>query len=527
MNRKERRTQAKAAKAAPDRHSTKLAAAFAEHQRGNLGDAERLLRQVLALDPSQPDAMRLLGEVLADRGQFEESLALLRRLVALQSGNALAQYSLGNACRLGGQFDAAIAAYQAALTLDPNFAGSHHGLGAAYRHSQREREALEHLRLATRFAPGWAIAWKDLGLTLAALGELAPAQTALERAVSLDPSLADAHRHLAALRQKPASAAELAILSARAADARTPIAERIDLHFTLGRLADKTKAFDAAFEHFATANRLLRDQLAQTGRRFDRQRLSGDIDRIIATWPRQNFSAFAGWGNPSHKPVFIVGMPRAGSSLFEHIAASHGSVFGAGECNAIGSVTQRLGWAPSASWTQPALAEAAAWYLGRLPASDAARVTDKMPDNIFQLGLIACLFPNARVIFCERDPRDLALSCYFQHFSEPHGFDTDLADIAFRIRALDRLKNHWLENLPLRCLTQSYEALLEAPEAESRKLIEFLGLDWDERCLTFHQTGRVVRTATWAQVRKPLYVSSAGQWKHYESHLGALLTALQ
>lgn len=524
MNRKERR----GAGAAPDRHRhrQKLETAFAQHQQGDLAGAERIFRQILAVQPDHPDAMRMLGEVLNDLGRFADSIALLRRAVALQPGNTAALYSLGNAYRLGGQADAAITAYRASLALNPDFAGSHHGLGTAYRQAEREREALEHFRHAARLQPGWAVVWKDLGLTFARLGDLAMAEAALSRAVSLQPSLGDAQRHLAALRGDPASEAERASLAARAQDPALPAGERIELHFALGRLADKAGDHDNAYRHYAEGNRQLRAELAQAGKTFDRQRFSQDIDRIIATYTPDAFAPFAGWGNPTEQPVFIVGMPRAGSTLFEQIAASHPKVFGAGERYAVGAIAQRLGWAPSPAWTETAIAAAAAEYLASLPVTNAARIIDKMPDNIFQLGLIAVLFRNARVVFCERDPRDLAISCFFQHFSEAHGYDTDLEDIGFRIRELERLKRHWLKTLPLQCLSLSYEKLLASPEFESRRLIDFLGLGWDEKCLDFHLTERVVRTASWAQVRKPLYSDKVGYWKNYEPHLGALLKAL-
>ncbi len=526
MNRKERRHLSKieaktGAKTAPDRNAGKLQTAFAQYGQGNLTGAETLLREILAADAGQPDATRLLGEILADRGRFSDAITLLQRLVAQQPRDAQAQYALGNALRLGGRLDAAVAAYRAALALDPNHAGAHHGLGAVYRQAERESEALAHFRHTARLQPGWAPGWRDLGLTFAALGELKLAEAALERAVSLQPALGDAQRHLAALRQNPANATELATLAARANDPRTPIPDRIELFFTLGRLTEKSGDYDAAFGHFSAANRLLRAELAKAGQRFDRERLHADIDRIIAAWPKGNFAAFANWGNPTEQPVFIVGMPRSGSSLFEQIAASHPQVFGAGERLGIGAIAQRLGWAPSPAWTPASIAEAAELYLEEVPATGAKRIIDKMPDNVFQLGLIATLFPNARVIFCERDPRDLALSCFFQHFAQPYGFDTDIEDIGFRIVELDRLKAHWLQALPLRCLTFSYEQLLAAPAAESRRLIDFLGLEWDEKCLAFHQTQRVVRTASWSQVRKPLYSDSVGRWKNYEAHLEA------
>ncbi len=524
MNRKERRALGKQA---PDRHTEAVQGAYSLYMQGNLAAAETRLRQVLAEAPKQTEAMRLLGEVLADRGQFDASIALLRRLIGMEPRNFQAHYALGNAYRLSLQLELAIAAYRASIALEARFAGPHHGLGAALRSAGQERQALPHYREAVRLQPDWAIGWRDLGLNLALLGDLAGAQEALQRAVKLQPGLGDAQRHLAALRQNPAGAQEIADLTARARDPRLAAAERVEMLFALGRLTEKNRDFDAAFGHVEAANKLLRGQLQNAGRAFDPARLKADIDRIIATFSTDVFKPYTGWGNGSEAPVFIVGMPRAGSTLFEQIAASHSEVFGAGERQEIGGISNRIGWAPSPAWTREAIAASAAEYLAAVPMPPGmARSIDKMPDNIFQLGLIAVLFPNARVIFCERDRRDLALSCYFQRFAQPYGFDTDLRDIALRIQALDRLRSHWLQALPLRCMTFSYEGLLKDPATQARRLIEFLSLNWEDKCLAFHETDRVVRTASWAQVRKPLYQDSLDRWKNYRAHLQPLFYAL-
>ncbi len=524
MNRKERRALGKTA---PGRHTEAVQDAYALYMQGNLAAAETRFRQILAAAPGHTEAMRLLGELLADRGQFDASIALLRRLAGSEPRNFQAHYALGNAYRLSGQLELAIAAYRASIALKAQFPGAHHGLGAALRTAGQERQALPHYREALRLQPGWAIGWRDLGLNLALLGDLAGAEAALERAVTLQPGLGDAQRHLAAIRQKPASQQEIADLTSRARDPNLAPAERVEMLFALGRLTEKNQDFDAAFGHFEAANKLLRGLLQNAGRAFDPARLQADVDRIIASYPAAAFEAFAGWGNASEAPVFIVGMPRAGSSLFEQIAASHSAVFGAGERREIGGISNRIGWAPSPAWTQEAIAESAAEYLAAVPvAPGITRIIDKMPDNIFQLGLIAVLFPNARVIFCERDPRDLALSCYFQHFAQPYAFDTDLRDIALRIQALERLRSHWLQVLPLRCMTFSYEGLLKEPATQARRLIEFLGLNWEDKCLAFHETDRVVRTASWAQVRKPLYRDSLDRWRNYAAQLGPLSDVL-
>jgi Flp pilus assembly protein TadD len=516
MNRQERRRAEKSGSGAE-----RVALAYARYRAGDLAAAEAGFRAVLASAPEQPDALRLLGELLADAGRYAEAVALLQRLVALRPRDFVAPYSLGNAYRLAGQNAAAMACYRAALALNPGFAGAHHGLGACLRKAERDAEALEHFRQAVRLQPDWAVAWKDLGLALAVLGDLKMAEAAFARAAAMQPDLGDAQRHLAALRRDAGSDAEVAALEARCTDARVPAGERIEMRFTLGQLAERAGRYEAAFAHFVAGNALLR---AWPGGGFDRARLTAQVDALIAHFTPEVFAARAGWGNASEAPVFIVGMPRAGSTLFEQIAASHSGVFGAGERFGIGEIAGRIGMLPSERWTPASIGEAAAGYLAGLRASagGAVRVIDKMPDNIFQLGLVAVLFPAARVMFCEREPRDVAISCYFQNFAEMMGFDTDLGDIAFRIRETARLAAHWRAVLPLRWMDQGYEALLADLEGQARRMIGFLGLDWEPQCLRFHETVRPVRTASWSQVRRPLYQNSAGRWRHYAKQLEGL-----
>jgi tetratricopeptide (TPR) repeat protein len=521
MNRQNRRRHAKTNTLSG---ADRVAVAYAHHRRGDLAAAERLYREVLRDTPEQVDAIRLLGALLADRGQREESVALLQTLVALQPKNYAAHYNLGNVYWLGGRNEAAIGCYQAAIVLNPSFAGAYHGLGMCFRRAEREREAVECFRQAVRAEPGWAMAWKDMGMTLARLGDMQLAAAALRRAVAIDPGLGDAHRHLAAIRCDQAGANEIAALERRCADPAGPPGEKLELLFALGSLEDKAGRFETAFKHFRAANALLRAQQVRAGWGFDRAKLTRDVDRLMAAFPREAFANYIGLGEPAETPVFIVGMPRSGSTLFEQIAASHAQVFGVGERFDVGGIAARIGQLPDERWTQEGLQTNAADYLRVLheAAGGALRVIDKMPDNIFMLGLIAALFPNARVIFCERDARDVALSCYFQRFAQPMGFDTDLADCAFRGREVARLTRHWRSVLPLRMMTLSYETLLAEPAAEARRLIEFLDLDWDPQCLKFYETKRPVRTASWSQVRAPLYQHSVGRWRHYAANLQGL-----
>ena len=231
-------------------------------------------------------------------------------------------------------------------------------------------------------------------------------------------------------------------------------------------------------------------------------------------------------------PVFIVGMPRSGTSLVEQIAASHSRVFAGGERPEINAIVETLAahsrGRQVANWDAAFARQLADRHVALLQAlgGGAARVIDKLPDNIFSLWLIAVLFPAARIILCQRDLRDVCLSCYFHRFSTGQLFAYDLADCGRRALEIERLATHWLRVLPLEMLVIDYEELVADPEGESRRLIEFLGLDWEPACLDFHKTERPVFTASGWQVRQPLFTRSIGRWRHYQRYLGPLLEVL-
>jgi hypothetical protein len=280
--------------------------------------------------------------------------------------------------------------------------------------------------------------------------------------------------------------------------------------------------------HFDKANALLKASRAAQGERFESAGFSRWIDKIISKFSAQCFLERREWGESSELPVFIVGMPRSGTSLLEQIVASHHQVFGAGERKDIGRICLKLGEGNMTAvekWTEQTARKAAKEHLEHLQliGGDAARVIDKMPDNVQTLGQIAILFPGARVIFCRRDARDNCLSCYFQWLTDAGNvFTNDLADCGQRYLGIERLIHHWQSVLPIRMLEVHYEELVSDLEGQSRRLIDFLGLPWDSRCLEFHKTKRPVLTASVWQVRQPIYNSSVGRWRHYEKHLGPL-----
>jgi tetratricopeptide (TPR) repeat protein len=426
-----------------------------------------------------------------------------------------------------GDLPGAEASYRKIIRSNPKSAAAYHGLGLVLRAGRLEQEAAKSFSAAARLEPGWALAWHDLGMTLAMLGDLGLAAEALRRALTINPSLAETRRHLLAIEPTP-EPTEIAQLQTLLTNQATPPEALVETGFALGKLLDKAGDYDAAFAQFALANQRLRALQAKAGLKFDLPKLQRDIDKLIAVFSAANFAPRSAWGDPSEIPVFIVGMPRSGTSLVEQILASHPAAYGAGEIKIIGDIAAKIGWGPTQAWTPANIKASAKHYLAGLTQNAAGklRVSDKMPDNIFQLGLIATLFPNARIIFSERDPLDTCFSCFTQRFSEPHGFDTDLADCGARLREIARLTRHWQNSLPLKTYTVSYEKLVADTESESRKLIDFLGLPWDPACLDFHRTQRVVKTASWAQVRQPAYQHAAGRAQNYRSHLTPLIQAL-
>jgi tetratricopeptide (TPR) repeat protein len=385
--------------------------------------------------------------------------------------------------------------------------------------------AIVHYRNALALSQGEAPLWNDLGRCFLAQGRFDEAVAAFRRALAIDPDLADAYRNLAGCRLLPADDPELARIAALAERTDLPIEERAAAGFAVAKALDDADRYDEAFAAYDSANRLYCASRAAAGDRFDAADLARKIDRLIVDFTPALFATVGGWGNPSDLPVFIVGLPRSGTSLVEQIAASHSRVFGAGELKTIGEAAAELG-PVDAPWTQATVRHAADAHLERLNGlgGGADRVIDKLPDNIFMLGVIATLYPAARIIFCRRDPRDIGVSCFFQKFSAGLlTFSYDLADCGRRIRETERLTAHWHRVLPLRWLDIQYESLVADLEGESRRLIDFLGLAWEPACLDFHRTIRTVQTASSWQVRQPLYHRSVGRWRHYQRHLGPLL----
>jgi tetratricopeptide (TPR) repeat protein len=488
-------------------------------------------RRAAELAPSLAETHANLGNALLGLGRQEAAAVAYQRAIELKPNFAEARNSLGVALLNLGKVEQAIPCHRQAVLLKPDFAFGHYCLGNALWAAKRVEAAAASYRQAVTLEPGHAEAWIRLGFMLCYLGKFEESTRCFQRTLELKPDSADAFAALAISRDEKRDPAEITRITALAANSDLSVPGHISAIFTLAKLLDDGGRYDEAFVRYAEANALQRSLLAEMGARFDPEGFRRHVGSLIETWTGKRLHSSTAWGNPSELPVFIVGMPRSGTTLVEQIAASHTRVFGAGERKDIERITDEL--APHQGSVAPWLAERvrrlADEQLERLHTlgGGAERVIDKMPDNILHLGTIATLYPKARIIFCRRDPRDVCLSCYFQKFMEGHEYSYDLADCAQRYLETARVAERWRRVLPLAMLEVSYETLVENLEQEARRLIAFLGLDWETACLDFHRTERSVVNASAWQVRQPLYQRSVGRWKHYERHLSPLLDVLR
>ena len=495
---------------------------FVRSAQRRLAEAAACYRQALASDPKLIDALNGLGNTLRDLGDRREAATLFRRAIEVDAARAESHANLGAVLFEMRRVDEAVASFKRALELAENHVPAQLGLALALRQQRRPEEAEEQCRAALEADPRHVEALCLLGELRADRGRFAEAEALFQRAIDADPEHAAAAYAGIATHRRMSEADSAWLRGAEALSARPlSLAQQISLQYALGKYFDDTGQYDRAFEHYTRAN----ESTKRYGARHDRERLRQRVSRIIQSFDGRP-GASPGAAADSELPILIVGMPRSGTSLAEQILASHPAVFGAGELvywngayDAFSADAARGGTAAAS------VATLAVTYLERLRAlgGGASRVIDKMPANFWYLGLVHAAFPRARIIHMQRHPFDTCLSIYFQNFFNIGPYANDLGDLAQFYGEYLRVMRHWRRVLPANVLLEvPYEALVEAPEEWSRRMLAFVGLPWDPRCLDFHQTDRVVITASKWQVRQRISKSSVGRWRNYSKHLGPL-----
>jgi tetratricopeptide (TPR) repeat protein len=501
-------------------------------------EAAAACRQALNLQPEFAEARNNLGIALYHQGDVEGAIKAYEQAICLCPGYPEAHCNLGCALKDQGKRDEAIIAFEKSVRLNPNNPESANMAGIAYQEQGNHTRALEYYRHALRLRRGYADAANNVATALKEQGLLDEAVSMYLEVLQLQPNHVFAFYNLSQFAAEGRYRFPLGLLERMRAIIAGRSCTDLELSvvcFALAAVLDAEGQYDEAFRYYQEGNELRKACLRESNLSFDAQRHRDLISRVITTFDRGYFRQVQGWGLDSEMPVFIVGMPRSGTTLVEQILSSHPEVFGAGELGEFPRVVANLARAagssdlvtplplPTAGQTR----EVGTRYLQRISelGKGAKRVTLKTLENFLHLGMIATAFPRARVIYCRRDPLDVCLSCYFQNF-QGMDFAWSMEDIAVYFRQYERLMAYWRQVLPLPILEVSYEQLIADHETVSRSLVAFCGLEWSDRCLTFFKTTRAVQTASTIQVRKPISTKPVGRWKRYRSHLEPLLTAL-
>jgi len=396
----------------------------------------------------------------------------------------------------------------------------------------RQDQALEAYERAARLQPGEVRLHTTLGHVNKTLGSRAKSEAAYKEAIALDPGCAEAWWSLADLKTYVFDDAEIAAMERVLAEGKRSRPELAQLHFAVGRAFEQRRGYDQAFAHYAQGNALRRLDAP-----FDRARFEARCARIRAFFDQRFFAERAGSGDPGRAPIFIVGLPRSGSTLIEQILASHSQVEGTMELPNILIITRELdALAPDRNGYPETLSRVPAAQLTALGSRYLAqtaplrrgheRFTDKLPNNFSHIGLIHAILPQATVIDARRHPMDACFGTFKQHFAIGQNFSYDLEDLGRYYRCYLSLMDHWDEVLPGKVLHFQYEELIRNPEPSIRRLLGHCGLPFEAGCLAFHETRRSVRTASAEQVRQPLYTSGVGHWRHFEKELEPLRRAL-
>ena len=539
------------------------------------------LREAIRLQPNVPLFHQNLAEVLGNLEQYEEATSQYEEAISLAPADAGLKNGLGVILQAAGKHNEAIDRFREALVAAPNHPLYENNLAAALQSIGEDEEAIKHYKnilhrmpessdthvnignfylarndldnaahhfgLAIKIEPAHCVAHNNLGSTLLDQGKFAAAATHFEKSLESNPEYAPAYFNLSDLAinnkyhftdeqihkmQVFVSRGELSPESASA------------MLFAIGNHFDAEKNYPEAFRAYTTANDIQKqlNEAKELRMNFDeRESLTAEV---IQFFNKAYFDSLPGNGNESEIPIFVVGMPRSGSTLIEQIIASHPAAVAAGELEEVGRIATKI--LPRAIGNeekfpvclqgadQTVLHAMAQQYLDHLQGLDAvapcwkeiSRVVDKMWHNFFHLGFLHTLFPKARFVHSGRNPLDIGLSCFFRRLYAVH-WSWDLEQIGKYYRLYDQIMEHWRAVLPVPIYEVDYEKLTQNPEVETRKLIDFCGLPWDDQCLAFYENNTAVRTASRIQVREPIYQSSIGRWKNYAKELEPLKGAIE
>jgi tetratricopeptide (TPR) repeat protein len=497
-----------------------------------LHEAEPILRAHLKRDPLDVAAIRLMAQLAARVGRYKDSEALLRRALELAPDFTAARSNLAGILYRQNRFPEAVEVLDQVLNVEGDHVASRNLKAAALGRIGDYDEALALYDELTQRFPDNAKLWMSQGHLLKTVGRQEDSIIAYRRALDVEPTLGEVYWSLANLKTVKFDEADLLAMQAALATPGLSEEDHFHLDFALGKAFDDRQQSERAFSHYAAANNLRRKSVD-----YDPALVTNHVDRIIAQFTPEFVSERAGRGCETPDAIFILGMPRAGSTLIEQILASHSLVEGTMELPDMPAIAMREGRGGGPAGWVDAVAEMPPEQLGELGAefiertriqrkSDKPFFIDKLPNNWIYTGLIHLILPNAKIIDARRHPLDCCFSNFRQHFAKGQAFSYDLTDLGHYYTDYVRLMAHFDALLPSRVHRVIHEELVEQPDAEVRRLLGYLGLPFEDACLKFYENSRAVRTASSEQVRRPLNRDGMDQWKPYETWLEPLKDAL-
>jgi tetratricopeptide (TPR) repeat protein len=545
------------------RSETLLQNGLAYHQAGRLQEAETLYQSILQEQSQHPDALHLLGVIASQVGKYDLAVNLIENAIKINPTTPVFYNNLGNALKELGRQEDAFARYGQALAIKPDYAEAHNNMGITLQELGRVEETITHYEQALVLKPDYAEAYYNMGVALQELGRQEDAIACYEKALAINPDFTEAHSNMGkalhdlgrqddaiasyeqALAIKPGNAEAYRYLSLiKPKQEQVSVIEKLlttptvsekdamHYHYALGNLDNDTKSFNSAFEHYLKANALKRKTIS-----YDSQNHSAFVDSLIETYSENYFQEKTVYGANSEQPVFILGMPRSGTTLVEQVVSSHPQVYGAGELTLLRNIEIKIAEQFVTSSPYPECMtlcndsitdKYSAEYLEGIASysREAKRITDKLPSNFFRIGLIKTLFPKARIIHCKRNALDTCISIFNLYFPHGHSYSFDLTELGKYYLDYERLMSHWRNLFGSQIFEIQYEELVMNQEATSKQLIEYLDIEWNDECLNFHKNKRAVKTASNLQVREPIYSRSINRWKNYEKQLEPLKTML-
>jgi tetratricopeptide (TPR) repeat protein len=516
---------------APERKE--LAYASRHHQEGRLDEAERMYRNVLRSNPRNVDALRLLANVVARTGRAGEAERLLQKAVSIAPDFAGAHTDLGNLLREQDRFEEAIAAHRRALELEPDNPKAHFLLAGTLAPAALTYDAIAEFERTLELNPQHPGAWLGLGHALKTVGRQEEAIRAYRECARLKPDNGEIYWSLANLKTYRLSDDDVRYMQERVDSGKLRSNSEVNFLFALGKACEDRGDYEQAWKHYVAGNHKRRQE-----EWYDPVHTQVLNEAIMDVFNAELLKEKAGAGSTDSAPIFIVGLPRSGSTLLEQILASHTRVEGTAELPYLGRVVSSLSRNRADGINYPAAVRELDPENLQALGNDYLRMArmhrvqgrprfiDKMPNNFPHVGLLALILPNARVIDARRHPVDACVSCYRQLFARGQPFTYDLVDIGEYYLQYQKMMDHWHAVLPDRVLTVQYEELIADFEPQVRRLLEFCDLPWEHNCLQFYDTDRPVRTASSQQVRRPISSTAVGRWRNYEAHLGDLLEVL-